>query len=163
VDLSAAFLGQTHDLNGSVSRHQIDDLVNSECAHVAYQALSRGRCRNIENGMAKPMNAWVIHRDAGIRSYLDKVMPGVTWTSWKKKTATKVNAGITGDTVTRIVNFLVDLPAERLKVSSKELKKTTGLTEVAKKTFYDALLKAIEVATEWVIDGRSLVRKPSPT
>jgi hypothetical protein len=92
------------------------------------------------------------------------VMPGVTWTSWKKKTASnKVNSGITGDTVTRIVNFLVELPAERSKVSSKELKKTTGLTEVAARTFTDAVQKAVEVARDWVIEGRSLVRVASPT
>jgi hypothetical protein len=95
----------------------------------------------------------------GIISYLDMVKPGVTWTSWKKKTSTKVNSGITGDTVIRIVNFLVDLPAERIKVSSKELKKTTGLTKVPKRTFSAALSKALEVVTGWAVEGLSVVRK----
>src|SRR5262249_10927870 len=38
-------------------------------------------------------------------------------------------------------------------------KKTTGLTEVANRTFSVALSKALEVLSGWVLEGRSLARQ----
>jgi hypothetical protein len=69
-------LGQTDNLRGAVSFKYVAELINTECAHAAYQALSRGSCRTIENGHTKSMNAWLIHRDARIRKELEKVMLG---------------------------------------------------------------------------------------
>src|SRR5262249_58278521 len=64
--LAGRYLGQVGDLKANVSKDLISDLVHSEVCHAVYQALSRGSCRVMDNGKAKPMRAWVIDKDKEI-------------------------------------------------------------------------------------------------
>jgi hypothetical protein len=156
VDLAAAYLGQTNKLEGAVSYKRIAELIRTECAHAAYQALSRGSSRVIENGHAKRMNAWIIHRDATIQTELSTVMPGVVWRTWTPKTAAP-SRGAVATVATRVATYLKELPAETGKLSTRSLKQATGLTEVANRTFTHAL-ETVEKLVAWKVEGRSLVR-----
>jgi len=156
VDLASAYLGQTGDLSGGIARKVISDLIATECAHVAYQAASRGNSRETESGYAKKMDLWLIHRDATIRHELSKVMPGAVWTTWEPEHGTVTRGAITA-VAARIVDYLGTLPPEATRVSTKAIKKATGLVDVPKMTFTRALT-AVTKSVAWTVDGRSLIR-----
>jgi hypothetical protein len=157
VDLAAAYLGQTGDLTGSVSYEKVKELINSECTHVAYQAGSRGSCRDIVNGFARRMSLYLIHRDASIRTELQKVMPGATWKVWEKQYGDP-GEGVVATTASRIAGYLETLPKEIDKVSTKAIKKEVPeLAKVAKRTFSHAV-QVVEELAPWRTEGLSLVR-----
>lgn len=160
LDLAASFIGQSDNLRQELSTSTVRELARSEVAHVVYQALSRGSCRVMSDGRAKPMKAWIIHRDVGIQPALSEVMPGVQWAEWKAKhlaTANRRQPGVTASTTARIVGHLRTLPAEVIRVSTRTLKDATGLREVAPRTFTDAA-RAVPDHVPWLLSGRSFQR-----
>ena len=78
----AQYLGQKDDLKAAFTKTTTDDLQRSEKAHLAYQALSRGSCRMIDNGQARPMKGYLVEIDPQIETSLTQVMPGVKWHKW---------------------------------------------------------------------------------
>lgn len=52
TELVGQYLGQIRDITGKISKELADDIHLSERAHLAYQALSRGACRFVDNGQA---------------------------------------------------------------------------------------------------------------
>jgi hypothetical protein len=156
VDLAGAIIGQRQDLLSDVDTVDIAGVRRSEAAHVAYQALSRGSCRVIENGEAKPMRAWLLHHDAKLMDLLSKVMPGATWKRWQAQYVATSRSKIT-DTADRIVSYLAGLPAEVRDISTRRLKDEAGLHDVPKQTFTLSVREAVTRAT-WMLRGRSLVR-----
>ena len=122
VDLAAAFLGQSDTLKGNVVYQQVKELQASEVCHMVYQALSRGRCRKVDQGMAKPMTGYIIHRDDLMKKELDKVMPGASWEVWQSEhfaASTKSIATLAH----KIKDGLDTLPDDITKVSTMRLKK----------------------------------------
>lgn len=156
VDLAGAIIGQRQDLLSDVNTVDIAGVRRSEAAHVAYQALSRGSCRVIEDGEAKPMRAWLLHHDTRLMDLLSKVMPGATWKRWEAQYVATSRSKIT-DTAERIVSYLTGLPAEVRDISTRRLKDDAGLRDVPKRTFTCAVGEATKRAP-WSLRGRSLAR-----
>ena len=156
LDLAGVYLGQRDDLKSVVTADMIRRLVNSEVCHCIYQALSRGTSRVIDNGKARPMKGWVIHKDIAIQSTLSNVMPGVRWAQWESKHGGQC-LHVTAKTTQAIVEHLKGLSQSTTKVSTRSLKAAAGLTKVPARTFTDALQRVPE-SVPWRIEGRSLVR-----
>ena len=160
LDLAASFVGQSDNLLQEVTTETVKELARTEVAHVVYQALSRGSCRVMDNGQAKPMKAWLIHRDIGIQPLLSSVMPGVRWQQWKAEhltTNSEGQPGVIASTVVNIVEYLKGLPEGADKVSTRQLKVEADLGGVPLRTF----TKAVQIVPEhapWTLRGRSLVR-----
>jgi hypothetical protein len=69
------YLAQTLNIEGELSRELVNDISLSERAHLAYQALSRGSCRFVDNGQARAMKGYVVEIDPEIETALSSVMP----------------------------------------------------------------------------------------
>jgi len=156
VDLAGAFLGQTDDLLGTVKRDDISRLALTEVCHVVYQALSRGSCRVIEDGKARPMRGYIIHRDLALQGELSKVMPGAVWKTWEPKHG-DARKGIIAATAAKIADHLRRLPEGTDKVSTKRLKTALGLDNLHTSTFKAAVREVVSLVP-WRSEGRSLTR-----
>jgi len=157
VDLAACYLGQTDNLEGDVQDREVSDLQASEVSHLVYQALSRGRCRKVDNGRALPMTAWIIHRDKGLQKDLEKVMPGVNWEVWESDRLPKTKTSI-GALSKRITDQLDCLSQSTDRVSTRVLKQELDACSIPNTTWRLALKSALEDNPEWVLEGRSVVR-----
>lgn len=158
VDLASAYLGQMDNIQADFTDDEIRDIWRSEVAHTAYQALSRGSCRVVENGQAKPMTAYIIHRDDTLQDELASVMPGAEWRVWDWTEETEGYKGNISETANRIEAVLRELPPEIEKLSTQKLKKLANLREVPKRTFSYGLQRALNRLPRWVLEGRSVVR-----
>lgn len=161
LDLAGSYLGQTDDIRHDVSTDTIKELARSEVAHVVYQALSRGCCRVMDDGQAKAMKAWVVHRDLGIRGLLEDAMPGIRWETWEAKHLTTTDGrqpGIIASTAVKIREHLKGLPREASGLSTRKLKEATGSKDVHPNTFTEALKAALQSCLGWNMAGRSVVR-----
>jgi len=157
VDIAAAYLGQSNDLEADLSSKIVQDLHRSEVCHMIYQALSRGACRTVDNGSALPMQAWIIHRDDRIKEELDKVMPGAVWADWKPLYLPNT-PGVTASLSRRIAAELESLSLETTTISINRLKKALTLKQVSPRTWTTALQRHLEGGSPWLLRGRSLVR-----
>jgi hypothetical protein len=83
VDIAASALGQLQKLSANVTASMVTELLVSEAAHAVLQAASRGACRQMQDGKAGAMKAYLIS-DLGpkIRRKLEPVTPGATWLKW---------------------------------------------------------------------------------
>ncbi|WKB55968.1 hypothetical protein [Eleftheria terrae] len=161
LDLSALTKGQTGNLREPTPSSRIRELVESEIAHAVYQGASRGSCRRVKEGRAMPMSLYFIHRNSGIRSLLDRVMPGAQWSYPDPKHLKKATAeGKAAQLLGQLLVYLKSIPEDVLKVSSREVKAAMGLDQT----------KAVELAFTrcrelldpsehgWAAEGRSFVR-----
>ena len=155
IEVAGAAVGQLQDLVAPVSGETLSDIVASEVAHSVYQALSRGACRVVENGEARPMNAWIIHRSTELRGLLQRLMPGVRFQEWTPEDVSLGNKVMR--TLVGLVAVLEALPASEMSISTRRLKQLMGLDESAKSTFTRAL-KALPDGAPWRHTGRSLIR-----
>ncbi|MGD9713778.1 MAG: hypothetical protein AB7V46_17210 [Thermomicrobiales bacterium] len=161
LDLAGSYIGQCDNIKQPLQEDTIGDLARSEAAHVAYQALSRGCCRVMDNGQAKPMKAWFIHRDYAIRSLLNVAMPGIRWETWESNHLTTSDGkqpGVIASTAVKIAEYLKRLPEETRKVSVKVMKRDMEVETLRTSTFADALKLALAGIPAWLMDGRSVVR-----
>lgn len=157
IDLAAAYLGQTDDIQGEVSWQTIQDLRRSEQCHLIYQALSRGSCRVIDNGHAKKMTGYIIEKDCLIKKDLDRVIPGARWLEWESKTGVK--PGVIDSLAKKIEDHLEGLPQETDKISTTKLKKEMGVANDLPRTTWTSALQAFASSQDdWVQIGRSLAR-----
>jgi hypothetical protein len=127
TELVGQYLGQIRDITGEISKALADDIHLSERAHLAYQALSRGSCRFVDNGQARAMKGYLVEIDPEIETSLSTVMPGVTWTNWKPVFLPETD-GLVDITVTKVAEFLSTLDQDR--IGSKKLKSLMGLGTV---------------------------------
>lgn len=132
TELTGQYLAQTRNLDGVISRELVDDISLSEKAHVAYQALSRGCLRVVNNGQAQPMKGYIVEIDPAIETELSKVMPGVQWKTWKPMFLPETDSLV--DTLQReIYDYLMRFDGDR--ISSRKLKKVMGKEKVAPSTW----------------------------
>lgn len=158
LELAGTYLGQRSDLNADVSTDLVGQLSRSEVCHVIYQALSRGTCRVMADGRAKPMKAWVIHRDIGIQPILSSVMPGARWEEWRSASPAGAECGhIIAKAGNAIAEYLRGLPEETGKVSMREVRKGAGLDALPPQTMKLARDVALDTVS-WRLEGRSLAR-----
>ncbi|QEX16846.1 hypothetical protein FRZ44_21410 [Hypericibacter terrae] len=155
-DVAAAFVGETRNIRVNIDNDRIRALIQTEAAHCAYQAASRGSCRTAVNGYAEAMTLWLMHADPVIVETLREVMPGVKVEPWRSVTATFRGAK-ENTTAATIAEFLGRLPEGTSKVSVRQLKKATGLEGVPNQSFRRARDAALQLSP-WRVEGNSLVR-----
>lgn len=160
LDIASVIVGQRDNIKANLSHPEIQAAVTSEIDHLIYQALSRGHCREVENGNAKPMKAWIIHMDMNLSKRLSKVFPGATWNVWEP-----VFGGVSGGVIIKlslqVLDYLKALPEETSKISTKKVKEALELSKVPSRTFTKAMNMINESDSEWALEGRSLVKKNS--
>ncbi|MFS0753484.1 hypothetical protein ABC383_02145 [Noviherbaspirillum sp. 1P10PC] len=164
LDIAAMMVGQQDDLSAEIDNKTIKVMLDSEVAHLVYQGASRGSCRIIEDGQAKSMNLYFIHKDSNIREELAKVMPGAAWKTWEPKYTVSVKTSIKDALALQIHQYLESVPETTEKVSSVVIKKAIGIKsndEAAKKAFSRAIESVLRLSEEWIQDGRSMRRKAS--
>jgi hypothetical protein len=161
LDIAASIKGQQGHLKAPTPGDLVRHVVETEVAHCVYQAASRGSCRRVVNGKAKPMHLYLIHRGLKLKTILDKVMPGAQWfypdpVHLKKAAANGRAAAMLG----RLLEYLGGVPDGTLKVSSKAAKATMNLPpDDATAHAFKAAAAALEVDEHgWTREGRSLVR-----
>ncbi len=157
LDLASYVVGQLDDINAEINSKELQRIENSEICHCLYQAMSRGSCRIIENGYARPMTVWLIHKYGNIRPIINEVMPSVQWSDWKPVfVVSKTKVKLLTD---KVMHFLKDLPNDITAISIKKIKRGLEIPSSLNRTFSRALRKA--VVDGWVMHGRSLIRVPS--
>ncbi len=163
LNVAAEIRGQKGDRAAATPIYLVRNTVESEVAHVIYQGASRGSCRRIDNGNAKPMKLYFVHRHVGIRHLLDQVMPGAEWEFRQPKhlKAGKA-AGVVVELVAQLLTFLRSVPDGVRKVSSKKVKLALDLadSDATNKAFTRAAQEVTEFhSCGWALEGRSLVRR----
>lgn len=153
-DLLGAFLGQTRDLQRTLTPQDIADLSISESTHHAYQAIYRGSCRK-----GKPMKFWIFYEHPRrMMDQLSRHMPGVKWPQYK-------NSVLPESTEKRqplseaIVNYLNALPATVTDVSCQKLREDMKLYQCERKTFQRAVDLALR-SVPWARRAKSVARAP---
>jgi len=156
VDIAAAMAGQSNDLSGDIQHADIKRVLDSEMAHLAFQALSRGTCRKVNNGYAAPMKAWIIHRSLDLRPILETVMSGCKWMPWEE--VDPVNKGVIDRTAQSILVYLSSLDDSVSKLSTSQLKKLLKMHDVSKTSWTSALNKVVKLTNKWSLQARSIIR-----
>lgn len=158
--IAGAIKGQCGDMEKELTTDFISRVVRSEVAHCVYQAASRGSCRVIRDGRARPMNLIVISPDATLQSELDPVMPGARW-EWvdpihlKKG---KVNGKRTM-MLGRILTYLSKIPEGVEKVLSSEVKQGLGVEGDADDKAFTRAGEDLDLGEHgWERQGRTFVR-----
>lgn len=156
--IAGRFLGQVNDLRSPKLAAELRSLKYSECAHSIYQAINRGKMRQVDvvDGVAqaKACSVYVWHRDSQLEERLAPVLRGIpSWLPWRDE-----GEELTAQDVARqVVAKLNELESNGAsKMSLVELKRL-----VAPRTAGETWRRARDVAlrsTPWCIDGRSLVR-----
>lgn len=155
-DLASALIGQKDNLEHPFNNSDVHELKRHECAHLIYQAMSRGSCRVMKDGKAMPMHLWVIHADAGLRELLEPVLPDVQWQEWYGLYAPKKEPGVIDKVSQAILEYLKK--TEDNRISTQRLKKEVQLEHINRHTFKDALHEAIKGGSGWALEKRSLCR-----
>jgi len=154
LDLSGSMVGQSDDLELNVSSKDISEIERSEKSHLIYQSISRGVCRIVEDGFAKPMTIYLIDKDKGLKEELNKVMPNVQWEEWEGNYS-QSKSGVIDKTARLIRDYLE--ACTLTKVSINQLKKELKL-DVPARTFTHARNYCIDnLTSKWMVEGRSLV------
>jgi hypothetical protein len=156
ADLASAFLGQQRALTGEVTAEDVHRLRISEATSVLYQGLSRGSCRLVENGEARPMDFYLrlSPKDAGaVQELLAQRMPGLAWVGW-------VTGGLAAEEAARAIETYLDrLPPTVQRVSSERVKRDApGLALVKETTYRRGRDLVLGRRGDWVQRGRSFLR-----
>lgn len=159
LDIGAAMTGQSDNLALDIQHGDIKRVMDSEIAHLAFQALSRGSCRKVNDGCAEPMNVWIVHKDLMIKPLLEKVMSGVKWKAWDE--VDPVNKGIIGRLSLMILGYLDSLDDKIIKVSSSGLRKSLECYDINQSSWKAALKKALSGTEKWSLEQRSVARNLS--
>ena len=109
------------------------------------------------------MRLHILHRDKGLKSRLDPVMPGAVWDYPDPNYLPKAKTTGKGDGMLRaLLAALQSLPQDTKKVSSRWLKGAMGLDDQdgTKQLFTSAVNRLGSVGAGWSLAGRSLVRAP---
>lgn len=176
TELMGAYLGQVRDLTADVSKETLDDIHLSERAHLAYQALSRGSCRFVNDGKAKAMAGYLIEQHDGIEEELSAVMTNVNWHEWKPIHLAD-SLALTDKLVKKVRQFLDT--TEETRISSRRLKAVLDLDKVTKMTWTRTVRLAEEYyenqkascplkstgdgAFHWRLEGSSFVKQTFDT
>lgn len=167
TELMGQYLAQTRNIEGELSRELVNDISLSERAHLAYQALSRGSCRFVDDGQARAMKGYLVEIDPEIETALATVMPGVKWTNWKPVFLPETDSLIE-KTISQIAEFLSTFEGD--KISSRKLKKTMAQEKISPMTWQRAVKGFCEKdqapkkehmgdgSFPWKLIGSSLVR-----
>jgi hypothetical protein len=157
LDIASVVVGQLDDRQADISSTRLLRLLESEIVHSVFQALSRGRCREVDHGEARPMKAWLIYPRLSIRPLLDEVMPGVKWATWEPSAAMGGD-GVVLRLALALLGHLQKLPQDIGKLSLIAAKKALAVVPEQARSFSRATALLGDLCTGWTLDGRSLVR-----
>jgi hypothetical protein len=132
TELVGQYLGQIRDITGEITKELADDIHLSERAHLAYQALSRGRCRFVDHGQARGMKGYIVEIDPEIETSLSNVMPGVKWSTWKPVSLPETDSLV--ETWTETVRGFL-LSYDGVKIGSKTLKRSVHAEKLTESTW----------------------------
>lgn len=90
------------------------------------EAIGRIQCRTVVNGVALPVNIWLIHYGTNLKEKLEPVMQGAVWKKWQTK-YDEIPEGKESETVkaaAQAVSTHLDrlVAARKVQTSSKELR-----------------------------------------
>jgi len=127
-----------------------------------YQALSRGSCRVVEYGQARPMQVYLFNNNKKLKSLLMEVMQGATWLQWKELYNIEENMAKQDIVAMKIKYFLDALPIVLARVPTKQLKEhiLVSITDSASVKLFNRGLKIVldEYFNGWTKQGHTLVR-----
>jgi hypothetical protein len=138
LDVAAAVKAQQGHLQSATPGWMVQQVVQSEVCHVVYQALSRGSCRRVNNGMAEPMTAYLIHRSDKLQGTLEAVMPGAQWERRQPTYLKPSNAEDVSDDMASAINeYLRKVPVGTDSVSCRSVAKALEVADrqATKKAF----------------------------
>ena len=161
LEVASQIIGQQDCLRASASHNQIEEVVDSEIAHSVYQAISRGRCRIVDDGQAMPMEVYLFHPKSNLKETMQAIMPGLSWRTWiPSYTNKEPRLGKVDVQAMQIKAYLDQLPPTRQMVSTRELSDCLAIDascDTQKKAFRRAIHKICDTGL-WSRKGHSLVR-----
>jgi hypothetical protein len=160
LDLASVAVGQLDDREAQLDGQWLLELMRSEVAHCVYQAISRGSCREVDLGQAKPMTAYVI-LPWPLQPYLGPVMPGLKHEVWVPAHG-GICDGAAMRTALAILDYLRKLPEETRKVPTRHIREVLGIPGGQARAFRRAVEQLGELCEEWTREGHSLVRSAGP-
>ena len=162
LDIAAAVKGQVGHLGEPTPSARLRQVIESEVAHVVYQGASRGSCRRIHHGKAVPMKLYLIHRNAALKTILDRVMPGAVWHYPEPRHLKKALAeGRAAQLFGQLLAYLRGLPEGVAdKVSTQSVKKALSVPKgSADAKAWTRCLDLLDIETHgWALDAKSLMR-----
>lgn len=84
ADLAGRYFGAVDDVSVDYGSGHAGDHGAAEEALAVFQALSRGSCRTMVDGQAKPMTGYVMSDTKALDWFLNGLMPGVHIERWEK-------------------------------------------------------------------------------
>jgi len=156
LDIASYLAGQRDDLWATVEHREVRAVLASEVAHGVYQAICRGSCRFVEGNQARAMKVWLFHKDASLKDALMEVMPQLQWEPWAVR---HIGTGIRRKLIGAIEAFFATLSPDVARISVSQIRKAMGATEAARDTFRLALTDYLKETTDWVREGRSVIRE----
>ncbi|HRZ59077.1 MAG TPA: hypothetical protein P5163_00665 [Rubrivivax sp.] len=156
LELAASICGQSDDLLAAPDNERIQAIEESEMAHAIYQAVSRGSCRIIEDGYARPMKVWLPVKEERVIELLQSAMPGMVIERIASEHLTR--RGLAAQLAVEVATFLRGLDASTNRVTSAKLKKSVvRLSSASKDVSADAIQQGAKQAG-WVRLLRTVAR-----
>lgn len=161
LEVAAQMIGQQDCLRADASKSMIAKAVASEIAHSVYQAISRGRCRIVDNGQAMPTEVYLFHNESSLKEALQEVMPGLSWREWiPTYTNSEIKLGKVDVLAMQIKAYLDRLPSTRHEVATREIREHLSIDKPSD-SLKKATIRAIDKVCRtglWSRKGHSLVR-----
>jgi hypothetical protein len=161
ISIAGMIKAQKADLTFAVDGDALEKIHRGNIAHDVYQALSRGACRKVSNGIAHPMKAYIIHKDTNLQHDLAPVMPGVKWSQRDPASLRRAESGKAKSWAQKIATYLESLPSTMKEITSDVVKPAINFpTEnvAAEKLFGRAKKQLGQFTQAWVPDGRRFLR-----
>jgi hypothetical protein len=161
ISLAAMVKAQKSDLAYSVDSGIVEKVDRGQNAHDALQALSRGTCRKVTDGIAHPMKAYIIHKGVNLQYDLAPVMPGVKWSLRDPEHLTKAARGKAEALAQKVAACLDSIPSAIEKVTSDAIKAAIDFpssTAAMEKLFVRARKLVGKFTQGWVPEGRGFAR-----
>lgn len=158
LTLAGQMIGQQNDLTAPLGKDRLEDAMQGEVAHYAYQALSRGTCRSVVDGQAKPMRAWLLHYNHQALDLMKDRMPGAKWVPWEAVHLRTLGEQKVERVARNIAHCLEGLGKDIHRASVKALKVTLGVDDLPSRSWTRAAAGAAEIVVGWKKQGRSFVR-----
>ena len=160
LNAASRLVAQQDNLEAPVTNTDIQNILDGEVAHVAYQALSRGSCRVVEDGQSKPMEVYLFHKRKHLREALQSVMPGVRWSRWIPTVDTGRQTSKLDLCLMRLKQYLESLGADVMAIRTRDVKKALGLDpgKSSERKLFDRAINELVWLGEWQRQGTSLVR-----
>lgn len=161
LDIASAVRGQTSNPAEPTPNGLVREVIETEVAHLIYQGASRGSCRRVDQGKARPMKLYLVHKHKGLKALLDPVMPGAQWHYPDPRHLQKAASEGKADEFHRqLVGHLQTLGPEVDKIPTRRVKLALGIpqTPADAQAWKRGLQKLDSAKLGWVLDGQCLIR-----